>query len=151
MTIPTNTIPISNVWKCEVICSILTECVLTLLWLNISFMLMPSVLRTVSFSPVFVVVSLSRQRVKPLVSMMTAFWASVVRTDVKSKCTLLTGRAKSTFERNIQWCFLTPSNLTKVNQELHAGQQRTAWFVFYVWCFSEGLKIYKLCSSRRAK
>ena len=59
---------------------------------------MPSVLRTVSFSPVFVVVSLSRQRVKPLVSMMTAFWASVDRTEVRSKCTLLTGSTRSTYE-----------------------------------------------------
>ncbi|MEQ2201481.1 hypothetical protein XENOCAPTIV_013013 [Xenoophorus captivus] len=37
-----------------------------------------------------VVVSLSRHRVRPLVSMMTAFWARVDRTEVRSKCTLLT-------------------------------------------------------------
>lgn len=75
------------------------HCQHTSLCLNISCMLMPSVLRTVSFSPVFVVVSLSRQRVKPLVSMMTAFWASVDRTEVRSKCTLLTGKTNSTYER----------------------------------------------------
>ena len=61
-------------------------------------MLMPSVLRKVSFSPVFVVLSLSRQRVKPLVSMMTALCASVDRTEVRSKCTLLTGNTRSTYE-----------------------------------------------------
>lgn len=70
----------------------------TSLYLKISCMLIPSVFRTVSFSPVFVVVSLSRQRVRPLVSMMTAFWASDVSTEVRSKCTLLTGNARSTYK-----------------------------------------------------
>lgn len=70
----------------------------TSLYLKISCMLIPSVFRTVSFSPVFVVVSLSRQRVRPFVSMMTAFWASDVSTEVRSKCTLLTGNARSTYK-----------------------------------------------------
>lgn len=64
-----------------------------------SWTLMPSVLRTVSFWPVLVVVSLSKQRVSPLVSRTTAFWAIVVRSDVKSKCTLLTGNTKSSYNR----------------------------------------------------
>lgn len=76
----------------------LNQSSLTSLCLNISCMLMPSVLRTVSFSPVFVVFSPRRQRVKPLVSMMTAFWASVDKTEVRSKCTLLTGKTRSTYE-----------------------------------------------------
>lgn len=60
---------------------------------------MPSVLRTVSFWPFLVVVSLSKQRVSPLVSTTTAFWASVVRSEVKSKCTLLTGNTKSSYKK----------------------------------------------------
>lgn len=60
---------------------------------------MPSVLRTVSFWPSLVVVSLSKQRVSPLVSTTTAFWASVVRSEVKSKCTLLTGNTKSSYKK----------------------------------------------------
>lgn len=72
-------------------------------YLNISCMLMPSVLRTVSFSPDLDVVSLSRQRVRPLVSMTTAFWATVDTMAVRSKWTLFTGNARSTCEKKKGW------------------------------------------------
>lgn len=71
------------------------DCIgLTSACLNISCMLMPSVLSIISFLPSFVVTSFNKQRVIPLVSMMMAFWACFTTTDVRSKCTLVRGRTR---------------------------------------------------------